>query len=53
MSDCEKCWETPCACGHEYRDWSVERVNQLIATLHRVLTEKQGLQPNESVSTQT
>lgn len=19
MSDCEKCWDTPCTCGHEYR----------------------------------
>ena len=19
MSDCERCWETPCSCGFEYR----------------------------------
>ena len=22
MSDCIKCWETPCRCGYEYRKWS-------------------------------
>lgn len=22
MSDCAKCWETPCVCGHGYRDYN-------------------------------
>ncbi len=22
MSDCIKCWNTPCTCGYEYRMWS-------------------------------
>lgn len=22
MSDCIKCWETPCSCGWDYKDWS-------------------------------
>ena len=30
MSDCEKCWETPCICGHEYRNWTPERRRELI-----------------------
>jgi hypothetical protein len=21
MSDCEKCWETPCCCGYDYRKY--------------------------------
>ena len=25
MSDCEKCWDTPCTCGWDYRNWSRER----------------------------
>ena len=24
MSDCPKCWDTPCTCGHGYRDLSKE-----------------------------
>ena len=22
LSDCAKCWDTPCTCGHEYRNYS-------------------------------
>ena len=24
MSDCPKCWNTPCSCGWEYRNYSIE-----------------------------
>jgi hypothetical protein len=24
MSDCVKCWETPCMCGYEYKNRSLE-----------------------------
>jgi hypothetical protein len=24
MSDCEKCWETPCTCGWDYRNCDKE-----------------------------
>lgn len=33
LSDCDKCWETPCRCGWEYRDWSVESRIQLAAAV--------------------
>jgi len=23
MSDCEKCWDTPCICGHDYKDRNI------------------------------
>ncbi len=25
MSDCVKCWDTPCTCGYDYREWSKKR----------------------------
>lgn len=40
LSDCPKCWETPCACGHEYRDWSIERLEDQIATLTLIMIKK-------------
>ena len=28
MSDCIKCWETPCRCGYDYRNWSLESLKE-------------------------
>jgi hypothetical protein len=39
MSDCEKCWDTPCPCGHEYKSWSIERLEAQIEMLQKVLEE--------------
>lgn len=34
LSDCIKCWETPCACGYEYRNQSVDnRIKQASVVL--------------------
>jgi hypothetical protein len=40
MSDCEKCWDTPCTCGHDYRDWTKGQLRSQIAMLKRVLAKK-------------
>ncbi len=40
LSDCEKCWDTPCTCGWDYRDWSIERLKDQIQMLKKVLEEK-------------
>jgi hypothetical protein len=40
MSDCEKCWDTPCTCGHDYEGWSVERLEAQIQMLQRVRFQK-------------
>jgi|WetSurMetagenome_2_1015567.scaffolds.fasta_scaffold10444_14 hypothetical protein len=26
ISDCEKCWNTPCICGWAYRNWSKKKL---------------------------
>ena len=26
LSDCEKCWDTPCTCGWDYRNWEKEKI---------------------------
>lgn len=40
MSDCAKCWSTPCECGHDYRHWTTERLKRQIQMLKDVLKEK-------------
>ena len=30
MSDCIKCWDTPCACGYEYKDMSKESMAEIL-----------------------
>lgn len=43
MSDCEKCWQTPCVCGHEYKNYSVNGTLEMIEALllHRIKEEIQ------------
>lgn len=33
MSDCVKCWNTPCTCGYEYRNWTKEARERLAAVV--------------------
>ena len=37
LSDCERCWDTPCTCGYSYRDWSKQSILNQILMLIRVL----------------
>lgn len=37
LSDCEKCWNTPCTCGYEYRNWSIPELQKQIKMLQTVL----------------
>lgn len=48
LADCIMCWNAVCTCGHDYKDWSEERLSEQIAMLERVLAEKQG--PEELVT---
>lgn len=43
LSDCPKCWDTPCICGHEYTGWTIERLKKLIAVLQGVIKDKEYL----------
>ena len=33
MSDCIKCWDTPCTCGWDYRDYTKSRRMELAAKI--------------------
>lgn len=45
MSDCPKCWDTPCTCGWEYRDYSVHRLYSMRNMFERIAMFKE-LNPN-------
>lgn len=40
MTDCIKCWDTPCTCGYDYRNWDVKRLKSIIDVMQKVLDEK-------------
>ena len=39
LSDCEKCWETPCVCGFGYKDMSKEKRIELASIILDVDTK--------------
>lgn len=46
LSDCEKCWDTPCMCGYGYRGWTEAGLREHISMLQRVLDDK-AVCPND------
>jgi len=40
MSDCPKCWNTPCDCGHDYKDWPVARLEEMVSMFQGLIAEK-------------
>lgn len=41
LSDCEKCWDTPCTCGFEYILRSSKYIKDQIKMLQKVLLLKE------------
>ncbi len=33
LSDCEKCWDTPCTCGNEYKNYSKDALIKLMSSM--------------------
>ena len=40
LSDCVKCWDTPCRCGHDYKDWSDSQLAEQIMMLTKLRDDK-------------
>ncbi len=45
MSDCVQCWETPCMCGHDYKDWDEKKLKELIRVLNQQLESRKKPDP--------
>ncbi len=41
LSDCPKCWDTPCTCGHEWGKYPLEHLVKLREILDKIITKKQ------------
>lgn len=33
MSSCIKCWDTPCTCGYDYRNYDVEKLVDFLSSV--------------------
>jgi hypothetical protein len=44
MSDCLKCWDTPCNCGYDYRDYNVEYFSKFIVDILSYKTPEERMQ---------
>jgi hypothetical protein len=42
MTDCVKCWNTPCICGWGYKGWSIESLKSLRDILNSLIQEKEA-----------
>jgi hypothetical protein len=42
LSDCVKCWNTPCICGYDYKGWSIESLKSLRDILNSLIQEKEA-----------
>jgi len=40
LSDCPKCWDTPCECGWEYRNYSIEGLRKRSDLLNNIISFK-------------
>lgn len=40
LSDCPKCWDTPCTCGWEYRNYSVKYLEEIISMFQKIVDFK-------------
>ncbi len=41
LSDCIHCWSTPCECGWDYRNYSIETLQERVKMLTLIMAFKQ------------
>lgn len=43
LSDCSKCWNTPCTCGYDYRKIQPEQMEKFIADIMQYRSKEEAL----------
>ena len=41
LSDCEKCWSSPCECGHDYKQWDLARLKRFSEVIGNIIASKE------------
>jgi len=39
LSDCVDCWETPCVCGHEYKNYTTSSKIELLRAILKTCSD--------------
>ncbi len=42
LSDCNKCWQTPCECGYEYKGWGKDNLSIHIASITQYRSKQEA-----------
>ena len=50
LSDCLKCWDTPCTCGWEYRNYPISALKKWVRLFQTIIDFKQR-NPDHKFST--
>jgi hypothetical protein len=43
LSNCLKCWDTPCTCGYYFRDWDSKKIAEHFAAILQYRNETDAI----------
>jgi hypothetical protein len=47
LSDCSKCWDTPCTCGWDYKGYTIEGLSSHLASITQYRDKEDALKALE------
>ena len=53
LTDCERCWDTPCTCGYSYETWETPAIQSLADVLQGLLARRAAGEPRRRASWET
>jgi len=50
LSDCPKCWDTPCTCDYDWEQWSLERLKKHREMIDKIIVAKSLHPPMDALA---